>query len=345
MSDTTWSRYVRRTSGNASGSEIEKKTGIGQSTVSRWFSGTVPTPAHAAKFAQSYGGNVLEAFVAAGFLTPDEAGVPPRAEIDFYTLVDEDSGLSAQAKVHLKNQYGLLRAASAHARTVQVRELIEAEAGIDEDTRARLLAAFTDADNPGTNPGNPVIEHPFLQGAFVRETVARPLQDVDVIGVGAIGSEVSERFSERVRSYAAALLSETEERPEAAEALNERLLEQGRIDTELGGKARVFISYAAGSGKTAAFLAALAGQVQEQYDLALTDDDREFLAGIGVAHDESTVLTAHHHRPKAARTAQSKGRIGRRLQDEAAESGQDDEPEIVTDTDEEIIDPSGPPRP
>jgi transcriptional regulator with XRE-family HTH domain len=160
MSDTRWARYVRRTSGDAGGSEIEQKTGIGQSTVSRWFTGTTPSPAHAARFAQAYGANVLGAFVAAGFLTEDEAGIPPRPQVDFYGLVDEDPHLSLQAKIHLKNQYGLLKAASAHGRAAQTRELIANDPEIDAATKARLMAHFQDVQMDVVYSSTAIVEHP-----------------------------------------------------------------------------------------------------------------------------------------------------------------------------------------
>lgn len=182
MNDTPWARYVRRISGGVGGSEIEKKTGIHQSNISRWLNdGTTPQPAQAAKFAQSYDANVLEAFVAAGFLTEEEAGMPPRPDTDFYTIVEEDNGLTEQAKIHLKNQYGLLRAASANARTAQVRSLIEAEDGIDEATKARLLASFED-DGVTTiySSSATIVEHPFPEGSFRRSTKTRRAEDVDI---------------------------------------------------------------------------------------------------------------------------------------------------------------------
>lgn len=141
MTDTTWARYVRRISGDAGGSEIEKRTGIRQSNISRWLNeGTTPQPAQAAKFAQAYEANVLEAFVAAGFLTDEEAGMPPRPAVDFYMIVDDDTTLSAQAKVHLKNQYGLLRSASqVSALEESLRRHIEGLSDLDEATKQKLL--------------------------------------------------------------------------------------------------------------------------------------------------------------------------------------------------------------
>jgi transcriptional regulator with XRE-family HTH domain len=163
MTDTPWARYVRRISGGAGGSEIEKKTGIRQSNISRWLNeGTIPQPAQAAKFAQSYGANVLEAFVAAGFLTEEEAGIPPRPGVDFYAIVDEDPNLSQQSKIHLKNQYGLLRAASAHGRAAQARELIENDPELDDETKRRLLSHFDSARMDVVfSTTAMVVEHPF----------------------------------------------------------------------------------------------------------------------------------------------------------------------------------------
>lgn len=163
MNQTPWARYVRRVSNGAGGSEIEKKTGIRQSNISRWLNeGTTPQPAQAAKLAQSYGENVLEAFVAAGFLTEEEAGMPPRPDTDFYALVDEDDGLSEQAKIHLKNQYGLLRAASATSRAADARNLIENDPEIDDITKARLLDHFRAANVDVVYASTAmVVEHPF----------------------------------------------------------------------------------------------------------------------------------------------------------------------------------------
>lgn len=63
---------------------VARRTGVNQTTVSRWLSEACP-PSNAAKvaaFARAYPGHttVLEAFVAAGFLTREEAqkGLPNR---------------------------------------------------------------------------------------------------------------------------------------------------------------------------------------------------------------------------------------------------------------------------
>lgn len=69
----TWWEYVQRIAGTASPSEISRRTGIGQSSIGRWGSSS-PKPENVAVFARAYERPVLEAFVAAGFLTEEEAG-------------------------------------------------------------------------------------------------------------------------------------------------------------------------------------------------------------------------------------------------------------------------------
>lgn len=70
----TWWTYVQRVSGSASAREIASKTGIGATSVNRWQT-SEPKPQSVAVFCRSYGRPPLEGFVAAGFLTEDEAGV------------------------------------------------------------------------------------------------------------------------------------------------------------------------------------------------------------------------------------------------------------------------------
>ena len=139
----TWPEYVRRLSRGDNQVAIESRTSIDQGTVSRWLRGkTTPSPGQAAKFAQSYGGNVLEAFVAAGFLTAEEAGVPPAAPQGFAAMIDADPDLSSEAKIHIKNQYGLLKAASAQSRAMRLCEQILRNGKLDDETRQRLLATL-----------------------------------------------------------------------------------------------------------------------------------------------------------------------------------------------------------
>jgi transcriptional regulator with XRE-family HTH domain len=80
---TPWAEYVIRTSGTDVSTDIASATGIAQSSVYRWLHKEAsPSTAHAARFAQTYGRQVLEAFVAAEFLTPEQAGVEVVAPTD-----------------------------------------------------------------------------------------------------------------------------------------------------------------------------------------------------------------------------------------------------------------------
>lgn len=72
VSPVTWWQYVQEVAGGSSQIEISKKTGISAAAVSRWQR-AVPQPDTAALFARTYQRPVLQAFVAAGFLTADEA--------------------------------------------------------------------------------------------------------------------------------------------------------------------------------------------------------------------------------------------------------------------------------
>lgn len=86
-----WATYVHNTAGrNVRQREIAAKTDIDQTTISRWQRGerrsiTMET---VRKFATGYDRPILEAFVAAGFLTDAEAKVRvirPRV-LDHFTI-------------------------------------------------------------------------------------------------------------------------------------------------------------------------------------------------------------------------------------------------------------------
>jgi transcriptional regulator with XRE-family HTH domain len=84
--------------------DIAARTGIDQTTISRWLSGDQKsiTPRSVALFARGYGRPVLEAFVVAGFLTESEAGlkisdvVDPRKLSDAVLLREVQRRLLAQ---------------------------------------------------------------------------------------------------------------------------------------------------------------------------------------------------------------------------------------------------------
>jgi len=72
--------------------DIARRTGIDQTTVSRWLNGEQRsiTSTAVAKFARAYERPVLEAFIVAGFITEDEAGVKRSDLIDWTRVTDAE---------------------------------------------------------------------------------------------------------------------------------------------------------------------------------------------------------------------------------------------------------------
>lgn len=75
----TWWEYVQRTAGDETQAQIAARIGITGPSVGRWSRGSNPDPDVAARFAREFGRPVLEAFIAANYLTPEEAGEQPSA--------------------------------------------------------------------------------------------------------------------------------------------------------------------------------------------------------------------------------------------------------------------------
>jgi transcriptional regulator with XRE-family HTH domain/predicted GIY-YIG superfamily endonuclease len=73
---SVWWDYVKDVTRGAQQSEIAEKTGITATTISRWKTAAHGTrPENVTAFARAYDRPVLEALVAAGFLSADEAKV------------------------------------------------------------------------------------------------------------------------------------------------------------------------------------------------------------------------------------------------------------------------------
>ena len=90
IEDMAWWAYVQKRAKGESNSRIAQAVGVTPSSVSRWGGGSMPDPAQAAAFARAYGRPVLEAFVAAGFLTPQEARERPSTPPSIDDLTDEE---------------------------------------------------------------------------------------------------------------------------------------------------------------------------------------------------------------------------------------------------------------
>lgn len=99
MGTNLWAAYVAAVVPSGERQEdIGKRVGQTQATISRWLSGkTAPDEAAAvAAFAKAYKRNVLEAFVAAGFLDEAEAGSGlPDESRDFLADVRKDPAYHA----------------------------------------------------------------------------------------------------------------------------------------------------------------------------------------------------------------------------------------------------------
>jgi transcriptional regulator with XRE-family HTH domain len=90
---TLWIAYVEALMGDDNQTQAAARTGIAQTTIGRWLNG-VKAPTEAAKvaaFAQGYEHEVLEAFVAAGMLTEEQAGrgLPARSKVFLRGLLSD----------------------------------------------------------------------------------------------------------------------------------------------------------------------------------------------------------------------------------------------------------------
>lgn len=74
--DTDWWNYVSEVAGGATQRSISVRTDIEQSAISRWKRGKGISVESVIKFARAYGRPPVEAIIAAGYITADEAGVP-----------------------------------------------------------------------------------------------------------------------------------------------------------------------------------------------------------------------------------------------------------------------------
>lgn len=74
MEETNWWHYLSDLMGNDTPTVAARKAEISASNFTRWKQGARADPDFVVKIARAYNGNVLEALVAADFITPEEAG-------------------------------------------------------------------------------------------------------------------------------------------------------------------------------------------------------------------------------------------------------------------------------
>lgn len=80
-----------RTTDGAAGARIAERTGIPESTISRWLSEKAePRPRQVVTVTRAYGANPIEGLIAAGYLTEDEieAPQPRRLQIRDFTDIE-----------------------------------------------------------------------------------------------------------------------------------------------------------------------------------------------------------------------------------------------------------------
>lgn len=76
VAQATWWRYVVTVTGNATQKDIAAATGIDQSSISRWQSGTnTPRAEAVVTFARTYRRSPVEALIAADYLSSEDVGV------------------------------------------------------------------------------------------------------------------------------------------------------------------------------------------------------------------------------------------------------------------------------
>jgi transcriptional regulator with XRE-family HTH domain len=86
-----WAEYVKRVAPGRNQAEIAELAGVDQTGVSRWLSGrTAPRVESVIRFARSLGRSPVEALVAAGYITPEEAGMAPDLQISSRDLATEE---------------------------------------------------------------------------------------------------------------------------------------------------------------------------------------------------------------------------------------------------------------
>lgn len=103
----SWWDYVSRVTGGEEGVRIAAKMGVDQSTVSRWKTTNAPGKAeNVAKLARAYDRPVLEAFVAADFLTEAEAKVRPAAAPDLTQLRNDELLKLVRARMREEGELG-----------------------------------------------------------------------------------------------------------------------------------------------------------------------------------------------------------------------------------------------
>lgn len=114
LDHVNWWSYVQRIADGATNAEIAKRIGVTAPSVGRWSTGG-PDPLKAAAFARAYHRPVLEAFVAAGFLTAGEAKQRPTGRASLSELGDDELVAEVARRLGLAREGGADDAGNANA--------------------------------------------------------------------------------------------------------------------------------------------------------------------------------------------------------------------------------------
>lgn len=129
--ETLWSIYVARIGKGLRQQDVADAAGVNQTTIGRWLrSEKVPIDAEVvANLARRLDRNPLEAFVAAGFITEQEASTAlDRASLDVLDVVRREAGgkkAAEEAVARLREQVSMRRARGEHLDRDQVVELLD----------------------------------------------------------------------------------------------------------------------------------------------------------------------------------------------------------------------------
>jgi transcriptional regulator with XRE-family HTH domain len=106
-SAVSWESFVRETIGTDQQKRAAEKSGLDQSAISRWLkTGKPGTAENVAAFARGYKRPVLEAFIAAGFITEREAKVRPAGKPDFSLLTNDELLELVRARMGERGEHG-----------------------------------------------------------------------------------------------------------------------------------------------------------------------------------------------------------------------------------------------
>lgn len=103
VSDTWWA-YVQRFLAGRTAKEVAEKAGLHGSAFTRWSKGAKADPEFVVKLARAYSANVLEALVASGLVTAEEAALQTTWPISTAEQLSQISTHSLINELHRRSQ-------------------------------------------------------------------------------------------------------------------------------------------------------------------------------------------------------------------------------------------------